>query len=230
MLIFHMPVPADQPPVERVLLRDTAYAAIRRAITDGTLEPGERLRDPELCAWLGLSRTPVREALARLEDEGLVETLPQRLTRVAPLDRRDARDAFPVAAALHALATELAVPVLTAADRAALDAANAAFAAALQEADVDGALRADDAFHAVFVDASGNHEVARTLERLTPRLRRLERARFASLPGRRSVTQHDRITALAAAGDAPGAAAAVRENWLTLGALIDRSFPEETPG
>jgi DNA-binding GntR family transcriptional regulator len=223
-----MPVPAGQPPVARVLLRDTAYAAIRRAITDGTLEPGERLRDPELCAWLGLSRTPVREALARLEDEGLVETLPQRLTRVTPLDRRDARDAFPVAAALHALATELAVPVLAPADHAALEAANGAFAAALEAVDVDAALQADDAFHAVFVDASGNREVARALERLTPRLRRLERARFASLPGRRSVTQHDRIARLAADGDAPAAAAAVRENWLTLGALIDRSFPEET--
>ena len=222
-----MPVPAGQRPVERVLLRDTAYAAIRRAITDGTLEPGERLRDPELCAWLGLSRTPVREALARLEDDGLVETLPQRFTRVTPLDRRDARDAFPVAAAVHALATELAVPALTGADHDALRAANADLAAALRASDVDAAIRADDAFHDVFVAATANAEIRRTLERLTPRLRRLERARFGSLPGRRSVNQHDRIAAAAARGDVVAAATAVRENWLTLGALIDRSFPEE---
>src|SRR3954468_2113782 len=103
-----MPVPAENP-FERDLLRDRAYVTLRDAIVDGTLQPGERLRDQELCTWLGLSRTPVREALGRLERDGLVETAPQRFTRVAPLDRRTARDAFPVVAALHALAAELAV-------------------------------------------------------------------------------------------------------------------------
>src|SRR4051794_10514446 len=112
ILIFQMLVPANDP-FERDLLRDRAYAAIRDAIVDGTLAPGERLRDPELCAWLGLSRTPVREALARLESDGLVETAPQRFTRVALLDRREAQDAFPVVAALHALAAELGAPPLT---------------------------------------------------------------------------------------------------------------------
>ena len=127
-----MPVPANKAALERDLLRDRAYAALRDAIVDGTLAPGERLRDQELCAWLGLSRTPVREALSRLEQDGLVETEPQRFTRVAPLDRRAARDAFPVVAAVHALAAELAVPRLTAADLEAMRDANARFAAALQ--------------------------------------------------------------------------------------------------
>ena len=100
--------------LERDLLRDRAYGALRDAIVDGTLAPGERLRDQELCEWLGLSRTPVRDALSRLEQDGLVETEPQRFTRVAPLDRRAARDAFPIVAAVHALAAELGVPRLTA--------------------------------------------------------------------------------------------------------------------
>src|SRR3954466_6364652 len=125
-----MPVPANDP-FERDLLRDRAYAAIRDAIVDGTLAPGERLRDQELCAWLGLSRTPVREALARLEADGLVESAPQRVTRVTGLDRREARDAFPVVAALHALAAELAAPKLSAEDIDAMRAANARFADAL---------------------------------------------------------------------------------------------------
>src|ERR671935_2998859 len=104
-----MPVPNENAALERDLLRDRAYAALRDAIVDGTLAPGERLRDQELCEWLGLSRTPVREALARLEDDGLVETAPQRYTRVAPVDRADARDAFQVVAAVQSLAAELAV-------------------------------------------------------------------------------------------------------------------------
>ena len=74
----------------------------------------------------------MREALSRLEQDGLVETEPQRFTRVAPLDRRAARDAFPIVAAIHALAAELGVPRLTAADLDAMRDANARFAAALQ--------------------------------------------------------------------------------------------------
>src|SRR6187431_3096098 len=139
-----MPVPADKAALERDLLRDRAYTTIRDAIVDGTLQPGERLRDQELTEWLGLSRTPVREALARLEQDGLVETAPQRFTRVTPLDRRAARDAFPIVAAVHALAAELGVPRLVARDVKAMRAANDRFAEALRDDDVDAALAADD--------------------------------------------------------------------------------------
>ena len=211
----------------RPLLRDTAYESLLHEIVEGRLAPGERLRDHDLAARLGLSRTPVREALGRLEDEGLVETRPQSYTRVAPLSRRDAREAFPVVAALHALATELAVPGLLPRELAELRAVNRAFGEAIDAGDVDGALAADDAFHAVFVTASANRELERSLARLTPRLRRVERLRFASLPGRQSVEQHDHIVSLAARGRAADAAAAVRLNWLTLGELIDQSLPDE---
>src|SRR5215207_3819391 len=71
LLTCEMPVPEQRDAIERHLLRDTAYEALCEAIVSGTLAPGEMLHDHELCAWLGLSRTPVRGALARLEDEGL---------------------------------------------------------------------------------------------------------------------------------------------------------------
>ena len=205
-----------------MLLRDSAYDAIRLEILEGRLAPGERVRDHELAARLGFGRTPVREALGRLEEEGLVETRPRSYTRVTPLSRQDAREAFPIVAALHALAAELAE--LRPEDVERLREANLRFARAVEAQDVAAALEADDDFHAVFVDRSGNGELARQLERLQPRLRRLERLRFGSLAGRHSVEQHDRIIELTQEG---GAAEAVRENWLTLGALIDRSFPEE---
>jgi DNA-binding GntR family transcriptional regulator len=219
-----MPVPENRAGLERDLLRDRAYGALRDAIVDGTLAPGERLRDQELCEWLGLSRTPVREALSRLEQDGLVETEPQRFTRVAPLDRRAARDAFPIVAAVHALAAELGVPRLVAADLNRMRAANARFADALNEVDVDAALAADDAFHAVLLTASANAELSGVLDRLMPRLRRLERLRFGSLAGRASVRQHEEIVAAATANDVTTTAQRVRENWLSLGTLIDRSF------
>jgi DNA-binding GntR family transcriptional regulator len=223
-----MPVPERAEGVPRRLLRDDAYIALRRAILDGTLAPGERLRDSELCAWLGLSKTPVREALARLEEDGLVETAPQRYTRVAPLDRDEARDAFELVAAIHALAARLATPRMGAAELERARAANRRFAAALGRRDVDAALAADDAFHGVFLDAAANREIPRALARLLPRLRRLERLRFGSLRGRQSVRQHDRIVAASARGAADEAADAALENWRSLGALIDRTFPDDT--
>ena len=89
---------------------------------------------------------------------------------------------------------------------------------------MDTALAEDDAFHAIFVDLAANGEIPRVLDRLMPRVRRLERMRFGSLAGRDSVRQHDRIIAAAAAADVPKTSALVRENWLSLGTLIDRSF------
>jgi DNA-binding GntR family transcriptional regulator len=222
-----MPVPEALEVPARMLLRDEAYARIRDAILDGTLEPGEQLRDAELAGWLGLSRTPIREALARLEEHGLVESEPNRFTRVAPLDRRDAQDAFEVVAALHALAAKLAVDRVGEDELIAMRSANSEFADAFDRGDVERALAADDRFHAVLVHASANREIARSLERLTPRVRRLERARFGSLAGRRSVGQHARIVELCAAGNADAAAEAVRDNWLSLGALIDQTFQHE---
>ena len=69
-----MPVPRPDPSHCPASLRDYAYDALRSAIVDGTLAPGEKLRDAELESWLGVSRTPIREAIARLETAGLVRT------------------------------------------------------------------------------------------------------------------------------------------------------------
>src|SRR6266516_900508 len=222
-----MPVPQQKAAASRTLLRDQAYVRLRDAILDGTLEPGEQLKDAEIAEWLGLSRTPIREALARLEEYGLVETAPNRYTRVTPLSAGDARDAFSVVAALHSLAARLGVPRVAESELAVMRKANEDLAAALRAADVDRALAADDRFHRVLVHASANREIARSLERLMPKIRRLERARFGSLAGRRSVEQHDQIVVVCASGEAEAAARAVRENWLSLGALIDQTFDRE---
>jgi DNA-binding GntR family transcriptional regulator len=222
-----MPVPSGRAATSRTLLRDQAYVRLRDAILDGTLEPGEQLKDAEIAEWLGLSRTPIREALARLEEYGLVETAPNRFTRVTPLSAGDARDAFTVVAALHSLAAWLGAPRVEESELAAMRRANEDFAAALRANDVDRALAADDRFHDVLVQTSANREIARSLERLMPKIRRLERARFGSLAGRRSVEGHDQIIALCASGEAEAAAQAVREQWLALGALIDQTFAKE---
>lgn len=211
-----MPIPYRAAGTDRTLLRDQAFRTLRAAIVDGTLEPGERLNDAELCEWLGVSRTPVREAIARLEQIGLVSVRPGSSTTVSALDVRATVEAQAVAAAMHELAAREAVPVLTPADLDAMVAANDDFAAALAAGEVDAAIAADDAFHGVLVLRCGNRRVTSVLDDVTPLLRRMERSRFASLTGRSSVAQHAGIVELARAGDADGAARANRDNWLTL--------------
>lgn len=211
-------------PLPRQTLREQVYATLLEAIVRGVLPPDSRLRDGDLAAELHVSRTPVREALQRLEDEGLVQTAPGSQTRVTPLRESDAREAVPVVAALHALAARHAVPSLTDDDVARLRAANSAFAMALEQGETSAALEADDAFHAVFVAQSGNGELWRTLQRLLPRVRRLELARFRALSGRDSVTQHDAIIAAAMSGDPRQTGELVEENWLTLGRLLAGTF------
>jgi DNA-binding GntR family transcriptional regulator len=214
-----MPVPTSSAP-RRALLRDDAYQRLRDAIVDGTLEPGERLRDAELGVWLGVSRTPVREALARLEQAGLVITRPGRSTTVAPLDVRAVRDAQSVVAAMHQLAVRLAVPHLSGDDLARMSEANDRFSTALRAGDVDEALQADDELHAVPVDAAANQAVHQVLEQFTPLLRRVERLRFSSLTGRGSVALHADLIARCRAGDADGAAAVSWDTWQTLEPLL----------
>jgi DNA-binding GntR family transcriptional regulator len=99
-----MPIPQGQQAPRRSLLRDDVYTRLRDAIVDGTLTPGEQLRDNELAVWLGVSRTPVREALLRLGQAGLVVTAPGRSTSVSTLDARAIREAQAVVAAMHRLA------------------------------------------------------------------------------------------------------------------------------
>jgi DNA-binding GntR family transcriptional regulator len=222
-----MPVPSSQGLVARSLLRDAAYRAIRDAIVDGTLAPGERLNDEQLISWLGVSRTPIRDAISRLEQAGLVQSKPGRFTIVSPLSARQTRAAQSVAAALHELAVREAVPLLSAAELDAMRAANDRFASALRQGDADAALDADDQFHDVAVSASANPVIRSVLEQVTPVLRRVERLRFSSLPGRASVAQHDKIIELCAAGDAERAALAARANWQTLASLLDATHEDE---
>ncbi|TCK22310.1 GntR family transcriptional regulator [Pseudonocardia endophytica] len=211
-----MPIPEGAGPLERSLLRDDVYLRLRDAIVDGSLAPGEQLRDGELAQWLGVSRTPVREALLRLGQAGLVVAAPGRSTTVSSLDARAAHDAQAVVAAMHELAVATAVPLLTADDLASMRAANERFRTAVATGDVDAALAADDAFHAVPVRAGGNAAIVSVLDQFTPLVRRLERVRFATLAGRASVARHARLVDLCERGDAAEAAIVSRETWATL--------------
>jgi DNA-binding GntR family transcriptional regulator len=203
-------------PVGRDLLRDQALRRIRAAIVLGDLEPGAVIKDAQLAEQLGLSVAPIRAALARLADEGLVEAKPQSHTRVTPMDVRQVRDAAVVVRAMHQVAVREAAEHLTAADLEAMRTANARFAAAVAAQDTDAALAADDDLHAVPVARCGNGAVAATIERFTPAIRRLERQRFDTAGGRLSVDLHDRLIDALECGDTDAAVATTTTIWTAL--------------
>ncbi|MFE9447519.1 GntR family transcriptional regulator [Streptomyces sp. NPDC006739] len=217
-------------PVQRTLLRDRAYEAIRDAIVAGEIEPGAVVRDADLAERLGLSRAPVREAFSRLVDEGLLESKPQSYTRVTPVLASDVRDAAAVVGALHELVTRVAVARLFAADVQAMRTANERFTAAVGAGDVDGALRADDALHDVLVRVAGNRAAAATIARYTPLIRRLERRRFAEGGTCRSAGLHDRLIEACASGDTDTAVRVTARIWRSLADLVDLTDGDPADG
>jgi DNA-binding GntR family transcriptional regulator len=211
-----MPLGGYSSLIDRRLLRDDVYHRIREAIIDGSLEPGEQLRDTELAAQLGVSRTPVREALLRLAETGLVVAEPGRSTIVSPLDLRDLRDARDVVAAMHELAVRDSIGNFTQADLDAMGEANAKFRSAIEKGDIEAALSADDEFHGIPVAVASNNALTTVLEQFTPVLRRAERLRFSSRGGSASLARHDELIRLCAAGDVEKAAGVAFDIWHTL--------------
>jgi DNA-binding GntR family transcriptional regulator len=208
-------------PVRRTLLRDTAYKAIRDAIVRGDFPPGAVVSNAAVAGQLGLSRAPVRDALARLAGEGLVETKPQSYTRVTRLVPKEVRDAAEVVRAMHELAARIAVPLLAAGHIEAMHEANRRFEAATGAGDVDAALDRDDELHGVLVSVCGNRAVAATIERYTPLIRRLERRQFSPVRARRSVRWHDELIAACAAGEVDQAIQVSAQIWRSLEDLAD---------
>jgi DNA-binding GntR family transcriptional regulator len=133
----------------------------------GKLKPGALLKDAELALKLGLSATPVREALVELAGEGLVEIEPNRRKRVTPIDYQAMVELLEVQHSLWALGYKWGVHRVGPAELKRLRAAHASHTKALRAHDVSGAIAGALAFHRVLMDASGNRELLRvSLDRL----------------------------------------------------------------
>ncbi|KSU86688.1 GntR family transcriptional regulator [Priestia flexa] len=207
-------------PIKRLSLREEIYQTLKQGIITLEFPPDQRLNDKELAEKFSVSRTPVREALKRLEDEGLVESIPGSITKVSSLNPEEAKHAFTVVAVLHALATKLAVAHLTEEDFKALAHHNAALQSAVEKHDIIGAIEADQAFHRVFLEAANNPEILLALERSESKIYRLEVAKFSSEKGFKSVSEHKGIIEVCQSQEPLQAANLVEKNWLSLGELL----------
>jgi GntR family transcriptional regulator, rspAB operon transcriptional repressor len=167
---------------ERVLgtsARDQAYAALRRAIVGAELEPGRRLSENQLAELIGVSRTPVRDALARLRDERLVAIVPQLGTFVTFIDEEAVADAHFVREALEVGAVRIAARDARPEQTHALRANLALQERAVAGDDAEAFARLDDELHRLLCDMSGREVAWRLSERTRGQL---DRVRLLSLP------------------------------------------------
>lgn len=198
---------------KRALAREEVYETLRQWILEGRLRPGEIIKDLDLAERLEVSRTPVREALRRLEDEGYVETAKHKWTRVTLLDTEQAEEVYGIVQQLEAYAISLAQGNLTGTDYKTLERANTRLLQAIADHDAKAALEADNAFHQVWIERSNNKELARILAELKDKLRRLELAHFDSKDAAESVKEHELILELLRSGKTKQARSAVESNW-----------------
>jgi DNA-binding GntR family transcriptional regulator len=200
------------PLVEAPALSDQVYERLRDAILRGELAPGERIAAAAVAERLGISTMPVRDALRRLEQDGLVESRARRWTRVVRLEPSLVEEVVPLACLLEQYALSSA-PAL---DEARLDrmrAANAEFSAAVAAGDVVAAIEADTRFHGALVALAANASLERALRDLRTRVTLL-RARVLELErASASARDHDEIVAALARGDREEAARWLAVNW-----------------
>lgn len=156
---------APLPPLKREALRDRVVKAIRDAIIEGRLRPGEKVPEGDLAQQLTVSRTPIREAIRVLESQGLVEVSPKRGTYITMPDPADAEDGLSVRAALEILAVEQAIDRSTEVDWeslfAELEKIISEMAEAVHEKDTIRAVELDIEFHAAIMKASKNRHLMR---------------------------------------------------------------------
>ncbi|NOT34648.1 MAG: GntR family transcriptional regulator [Candidatus Eisenbacteria bacterium] len=197
--------------IARSPLRRQVRDRLVSSFTRGIPAPGSGINEAELAAELGVSRTPLREALHALEREGLVGSQPGRGFFVRPLSRREAQELYPIIWTLESLALRSAA-LRPASDFDALDALNAELRAA--DADADQALVLDARWHRGLVEPCDNRRLLETLESLKLQAFRYEYA-FMKDAGRvfQSVEQHEAITASLRSGHLAAALEMLERNW-----------------
>lgn len=175
-------------------LADRVYEEVRGRLLEGDVPEDRFIREQGLSDEIGVSRTPVREALARLASEGFLERIPHRGFRVPDESLSRLLDLYPIVSALEVLAGRLAFPGLDAGDLEQLRRINDRLRAAVDAADATAAVDENDRFHALVAERSGNERLSRLLEDLRAQLRRLETWYYSDPSlGRRSVREHEEL-------------------------------------
>ncbi|WP_242985428.1 GntR family transcriptional regulator [Vallitalea okinawensis] len=169
-------------------LRDVVFNALREAILKGDLKPGERLMEKQLAEKMGVSRTPIREAIRKLELEGLVVMVPRKGAQVAEITEKDVRDVLEVRAALEELAVKLACAKISDHEVKQLKEAINEFEEARRKGDLETLVQLDIRFHDIIFKSTANDKLEQIINNLREQMFRY---RLAYL---RNESYHDKIT------------------------------------
>ncbi len=188
-------------------LAERCYAELKRRIVANELPPNFKALEPELALMLRISRTPLREALLRLENEGLIERVARRGMRVLPVEPADMVEIYQILTGLEGAAVELlAEKALSEGEIRRLDATIVAMEAALASEDLVAWAQADEQFHRTLIELCGNRRLAQMAFAFREQV---GRARLQTLPSRvkpvRSTASHKELVELIKRGDATGA-------------------------
>ena len=157
---------------EYLPLRDVVFNTLRQAILRGELKPGERLMEIQLANKLGVSRTPIREAIRKLELEGLVLMIPRKGAEVAEITEKNMRDVLEVRKALEELAVQLACEKITAEEIEEMKKAAEEFRMILKNKDITEIAEADVRFHDIIYMATDNQKLIHLLNKLREQMYR----------------------------------------------------------
>lgn len=198
---------------EYLPLRDVVFNTLRQAILKGELAPGERLMEIQLADRLGVSRTPIREAIRKLELEGLVLMIPRKGAEVAKISEKNLRDVLEVRRSLEELATELACQRMTEDEINQLEQANRAFKNAIERRDAMQIAETDEKYHDVIYFGTGNIRLIQMLNNLREQMYRY-RLEYIKDEDKRQVLllEHERILAAIKRRQVADAKEAIREH------------------
>lgn len=153
-------------------LRDVVFQTLRTAILKGDLKPGERLMELQLASKLGVSRTPIREAIRMLEQEGLARTIPRKGAEVAGMTEKDMEDVLQIRCVLEELAARLSCENITDEEMRELKIAMVAFEEKTREGNVVELAKADVTFHDIIYRAADNPKLLVLLNNLREQMYR----------------------------------------------------------
>ena len=196
-------------------LREAICESLRNAIKKGKLKPGERLMEVQLAGELGISRTPVREAIRKLEQEGYVIMLPRRGTYVSSVSVHDVQEIFEIRTALESLSTGLAARRIENEELERLQKLLAAIEGFIEKRDIDNIVKTDIEFHDLLYHVSRNERLGQIISNLKEQLSRF-RTLSMSYPGRLEETleEHREMVEAIASGDVEAAREAAERHMV----------------
>lgn len=187
-------MPESWPKIDPQTLADRVYHTVRGHILEARIGPGKFIREQQISRAMGVSRTPVREALGRLASEGFLERIPHRGFCVPQESPNDLLELYPIVASLEVLAGKLAFPRLAGTDIARLKDINERLAKAKERQDALALSKLNSEFHHVLCDKSNNNKLCSLLDELRARVRRLELWYYSDRTHtERSINEHSEI-------------------------------------